>query len=67
MTAVVGVVTGGIFGIDATSFPPFMRQFIVIDPLAEPMKMLNISFLLGLLHMLFGMGIRMAVHFRCLF
>ncbi len=64
VTAVVGVVTGGIFGIDSTSFPPFMRQFIVIDPLTEPMKMLNISFLLGLLHMLFGMGIRMAAHFR---
>ena len=26
--------------------------------------MLNISFLLGLLHMLFGMGIRMVSHFR---
>ncbi len=62
--AAVGVVTGGIFGIDARSFPPVMRQFIVINPLEEPMKMLNISFLLGLIHMLFGMGIRMASHFR---
>ena len=64
VTAAVGVVTGGIFGIDAKSFPPFIRQFIVINPLEEPMKMLNISFLLGLIHMLFGMGIRMAAHFR---
>jgi V/A-type H+-transporting ATPase subunit I len=64
VTAAVGFVTGGIFGIDAESFPPLIRQFIVINPLEEPMKMLNISFLLGLLHMLFGMGIRMVSHFR---
>ena len=64
VTAAVGVVTGGFFGIDAETFPQFMRQFIVINPLEEPMKMLNISFLLGLIHMLFGMGIRMASHFR---
>ncbi len=64
VTAAVGVVTGGIFGIDVSSFPPFISQFILINPLEEPMKMLNLSFLLGLVHMLFGMGIRMAGHFR---
>ncbi|MCD6379483.1 V-type ATP synthase subunit I, partial [bacterium] len=59
VTAVVGVLSGGIFGIGEESFPPFMRQFILVNPLKEPMKMLNISFVMGLVHMLFGMGIKM--------
>ena len=59
VTAVVGVLSGGIFGIDSESFPPFMKQFILVNPLKEPMKMLNISFVMGLVHMLFGMGVKM--------
>ncbi|HUV35599.1 MAG TPA: hypothetical protein VMX58_01520 [Patescibacteria group bacterium] len=64
VTAVVGVVTGGIFGIDATALPAFLRNFVFINPLEEPMKMLNIAFLMGLVHILFGMGIRMTANFR---
>jgi V/A-type H+-transporting ATPase subunit I len=64
VTALVGFVTGGVFGIDASSFPAFIRQFIFINPLEEPMKMLNIAFLMGLVHILFGMGIRMTANFR---
>lgn len=64
VTAVVGVVTGGIFGIDATALPAFIQNFVFINPLEEPMKMLNIAFLMGLVHILFGMGIRMAANFR---
>ena len=63
-TAAVGVVTGGIFGIEISNFPRALRGLILINPLEEPMKMLNFAFLLGLLHMLFGMGIRMASNFR---
>jgi len=64
VTAVIGVITGGIFGIDINSLPPFLRQFVIINPLEEPMKMLNVSFLFGLVHMLFGMGIRMYSNIR---
>lgn len=64
VTAVIGVVTGGIFGIDANALPDFLRNFVFINPLEEPMKMLNIAFLMGLVHILFGMGIRMAANFR---
>jgi V/A-type H+-transporting ATPase subunit I len=64
VTAVIGVVTGGIFGIDANALPGFLRNFVFINPLEEPMKMLNIAFLMGLVHILFGMGIRMAANFR---
>jgi V/A-type H+-transporting ATPase subunit I len=64
VTAAVGIVTGGIFGIDATALPAFMQNFVFINPLEEPMKMLNIAFLMGLVHILFGMGIRMAANLR---
>jgi V/A-type H+-transporting ATPase subunit I len=64
VTAVIGIVTGGIFGLDPMRLPGPIQQFIVINPLEEPMKMLNIAFLLGLFHMLFGMGIRMVAHAR---
>ncbi len=63
-TAVIGVISGGIFGIDAASLPPFIKRFVLIDPLEEPMKMLNIAFLMGVVHMLFGMGIRMFANIR---
>ena len=64
VTAVVGLLTGGVFGIETARFPEAVRRFVLINPLDEPMKMLNIAFLLGLVHMLFGMGIRMVSNFR---
>jgi V/A-type H+-transporting ATPase subunit I len=64
VTAAVGIITGGIFGIEVSNFPPAIRGLMLINPLEEPMKMLNIAFLLGLFHMLFGMGIRMVSNFR---
>ncbi|MDD3642427.1 MAG: hypothetical protein PHQ19_03080 [Candidatus Krumholzibacteria bacterium] len=63
-TAVVGIVAGGVFGVSAESLPPPISRFVLIDPLKEPMKMLNISFLMGIVHILFGMGIRMAASLR---
>jgi V/A-type H+-transporting ATPase subunit I len=64
VTAAVGIVTGGVFGIETAQFPQAVRRLILINPLEEPMTMLNIAFLLGLFHMLFGMGIRMVSNFR---
>ncbi len=64
VTALVGLVTGGVFGIEAESFPAFLQRFVFINPLDEPMKMLNIAFLMGLVHLLFGIGLRMASNFR---
>lgn len=63
-TAVVGIIAGGIFGITADSFPPAMRSLVLIDPLKEPMKMLVIAFVIGIVHILFGMGVRMAAQLR---
>jgi len=63
-TVVVGVLTAGILGIDVKSFPVWLQQFVLINPLEEPMKMLYISFLMGVVHILFGIGIRMIAHFK---
>jgi V/A-type H+-transporting ATPase subunit I len=64
VTAVIGIVAGGIFGIGIDSFPGWLKPFVLINPLAEPMKMLNISFLMGIVHILFGIGLRMRADFR---
>ncbi len=64
VTAVVGVLTGGVFGIDVDSLPPIVRRFVLIEPLKDPMTMLNIAFLMGIVHMLFGMGIKMCTNLR---
>lgn len=63
-TTVVGFLAGGVFGLSAQSLPPALRQFVLIDPLREPMKMLNIAFLMGIVHILFGMGVRAAALLR---
>jgi len=64
LTLGVGIATGGYFGLDAKVLPAALRKFIIISPLEEPMKMLNLAFLIGFVHILFGIGVRMVVHFR---
>ena len=63
-TLFVGVATGGYFGIDAKVLPASLTKLMLINPLEEPMKMLNIAFLVGFVHILFGIGVRMVVNFR---
>ncbi len=64
LTMIVGVLTGGYFGIDVKQLPPALTRIMLIDPLKEPMKMLNVAFLFGIVHILFGIGIRMSVNFK---
>lgn len=64
LTLFVGVATGGYFGVDAKVLPASLTKLILINPLEEPMKMLNIAFLIGFVHILFGIGVRMGVNFR---
>ncbi len=64
VTAGVGIIAGGVFGLNASVFPPWLQKFVFIDPLREPMKMLNISFIMGLVHMIFGMGVRFVANIR---
>jgi len=64
VTVVVGVLTGSYFGIETRLLPPALVRLMVINPLEEPMKMLNVAFLFGIVHILFGIGVRMVVNFR---
>jgi V/A-type H+-transporting ATPase subunit I len=63
-TVVVGVLTGSYFGIETKLLPPALVRLMIINPLEEPMKMLNVAFLFGITHILFGIGVRMVVNFR---
>ena len=63
VTTVVGILAGGIFGISLGNVP-FLQNFVLINPIREPMKMLYLSFFLGIVHILFGMGISMVRNFR---
>ena len=64
VTAAVGIMAGGFFGLGIDSFPGWLQPFILINPLEEPIKMLNISFLMGIVHILFGIGVRMSANLR---
>jgi V/A-type H+-transporting ATPase subunit I len=63
-TAVVGAVTGGWFGIDPGVMPGWLSSMIVMNPLEEPMKMLNIVFILGILQVMTGLVIKMVADIR---
>ena len=58
-TAVVGAVTGGWFGIDQSIMPEWLKSAIVMNPLEEPMKMLNVVFILGIVQVMAGLIIKM--------
>lgn len=64
VTAAVGIIAGGVFGLGVDSFPVWLQPFVLINPLEEPIKMLNISFLMGIVHILFGIGLRMRANLR---
>ena len=63
-TAIVGAITGGWFGIDPAIMPSWLRAAIVMNPLQEPMKMLNVVFILGIIQIFTGLAIRMFAEFR---
>ncbi|MDR1379680.1 MAG: V-type ATP synthase subunit I [Synergistaceae bacterium] len=62
-TFLYGAITGSFFGdfIDVFPFMAFLRPiknfFFVIDPMADPMKVLGISLFLGIVHLMLGLGI----------
>ncbi|MEA3408900.1 MAG: V-type ATP synthase subunit I, partial [Candidatus Eisenbacteria bacterium] len=63
-TAVVGAVTGGWFGIDPSIMPGWLQGAIVMNPLQEPMKMLNVVFILGIIQIMTGLIIKMVADIR---
>jgi V/A-type H+-transporting ATPase subunit I len=49
---------------DSTRFPGFLSKLMLFDPLADPMTMLNIVFVLGIVHIMFGLAIKMVSEFK---
>lgn len=63
-TAAVGAITGGWFGIEPSIMPGWLRSIIVMNPLEEPMKMLNVVFILGIVQIITGLAIKMVSEFK---
>ncbi|MDZ7262079.1 MAG: hypothetical protein ONB05_08240 [candidate division KSB1 bacterium] len=60
----VGLLTGGIFGIDVASLPKPLQKIVIINPLENPMGMLKFSFVLGFFQILTGLAIKGVRNFR---
>ncbi|NOZ64507.1 MAG: V-type ATP synthase subunit I [Caldiserica bacterium] len=52
-----GIITGGWFGIEPESLPRFLQKLIVFNPLKDLMTLFVLSLALGMIHILFGIGI----------
>ncbi|MCK4513132.1 V-type ATP synthase subunit I [bacterium] len=63
-TTVVGLITGGWFGIDPNVMPAFIQNAIVLNPLQEPMKMLNVVFIIGIVQVFTGLAIKMIADYK---
>jgi V/A-type H+/Na+-transporting ATPase subunit I len=63
-SVVIGALTGSWAGMNLATMPAFIQRMMVLDPMADPMAMLNIVFLCGIIHILFGLGIKMAAEFK---
>ena len=61
---VVGALTGSWAGMNLATMPAVIQRMMLLDPMADPMAMLNIVFLCGIIHILFGLGIKMAAEFK---
>lgn len=62
-TFILGSFTGGYFGIALDNLPENTLQSLllkirIVDPLAEPIKVLLFSLFLGLIQLLFGLGVK---------
>lgn len=63
-SAIAGALMGSWAGMDVSKFPHVLSRLTLIDPLKDPMPMLNIVFLLGIVHIMFGLAIKMLSEFK---
>lgn len=64
-TIVWGVLVGTIFGMDFDTLLGTNNVFpLFVDPMSDPIKMLILCFGLGILHILFGVGLKMKMSFE---
>ncbi len=53
-SVLVGIVTGGYFGIDVNDLPRFLRSLMLIDPLSQAMEFMIVAIILGIIQVLLG-------------
>jgi len=51
---IIGVITGGYFGIESKSLPMFLQKLIIINPLDQAALFLGITCILGVIQVVFG-------------
>ena len=62
---IVGLLTGAYFGFSPAEIPvPFLKTIQIIDPIKSPLTMLIFSLALGIVQILFGILLQMALHLR---
>jgi len=60
ITIAIGIMTGGIFGIELAQLPPslaFLEKLTLLNPMQEPMVFLLICLALGVIHILVGIAL----------
>ncbi len=58
----VGLITGGVFGIEFTHLPAsfvILKKLALLNPMRDPMTFLGICLGLGLIHLLLGIGLEL--------
>jgi V/A-type H+-transporting ATPase subunit I len=58
----IGLITGGVFGIEFTRLPAslgFFKKLALLNPIRDPMTFLAICLGLGLIHLLLGIGLEL--------
>jgi len=57
-SAIVGVFLGSYFSIEVEKLPDVLQKFAVVDPLNEIIIMLGFTVVLGIVHVLLGVGVQ---------
>ena len=60
----IGLLTGGIFGIASTELPAPLKALVVFSPTEQVLMFLYVAFGLGVIQVLFGIGVKMANNIR---
>ncbi len=63
-SVVVGLLTGGIFCVNPEKLPRVFKSLIVLNATKEVLLFLYVAFALGLIQVLFGIGIKLALSLR---
>ncbi len=57
-STIIGLFFGGYLGIDIAQMPPYLQKIAVFDPIKEPLTILGLSLILGVIQILFGLVLK---------